>query len=140
MQATGNVLAVLGLSALAGGMLFFGAVMAPLIFTTLPPDAAGTLIRAAFPRYYGFMVVSATLAAVGFGLRGQAAAVVLLAFVVLATLFAWFWIIPYLNGVREAGNMAAFQRGHMLSTILDGLELLAALWLLVKTALLVGSR
>ncbi|OYV24618.1 MAG: hypothetical protein B7W99_01415 [Rhodospirillales bacterium 20-58-10] len=140
MQATGNVLAVLGLSALAGGMLFFGAVMAPLIFTTLPPDAAGTLIRAAFPRYYGFMVVSATLAAIGFGLRGQIMAVVLLTFVVLATLFAWFWVIPYLNMLREAGNMAAFQRGHMLSTVLDGLELLAALWLLVKTALLIGSR
>jgi hypothetical protein len=140
MQATGNVLAVLGLSTLAGGMLFFGAVMAPLIFATLPPDAAGIMIRAAFPRYYGFMVVSATLAAVGFGLRGQAAAVVLLAFVVLATLFAWLWLIPYLNALREAGNMAAFQRGHRLSTWLNGVELLAALWLLVKTALLVGLR
>ena len=140
MQPTGNILALLGLSALVGGMVFFGAVMAPLIFTSLPPDAAGILIRAAFPRYYGFMVVSATMAAVGFGLRGQAMAVVLLAFVVLATLFAWLWVIPYLNAVREAGNMAAFQRGHWLSTVLDGLELLAALWLLVKTALLIGSR
>ncbi|MDE8348315.1 MAG: DUF4149 domain-containing protein [Acidocella sp.] len=140
MAAGGNILAVLGLAALVGGMVFFGAVMAPLIFTTLPAESAGVLIRATFPRYYAFIVVSATLAAIGFGLRGQIMPVVVLALMVVAVLYAWLWLIPYLNSMRDAGQMVAFNRGHKFSTWLNGIELVAALWLLVKTALLIGPR
>ena len=41
MVYAGNILVALGLAALVGGMLFFGAVMAPLVFTKLPADVAG---------------------------------------------------------------------------------------------------
>lgn len=133
-MAVGNILAALGLAALVGGMLFFGAVMAPLVFTKLPPEFSGPFIRAAFPRYYAFVVVSAAVGAVGFGLRRQVLPAIVLAVIALVTLWLWFWLIPYLNGVRDAGNNVAFARGHRLSVWVNSGELLAALWLLVRAA------
>jgi hypothetical protein len=134
MGTVGNVLAVIGLSALVGGMVFFGAIMAPLVFTKLPPDVSGPFIRAAFPRYYGFVIASAALGALGLFLRRQLISASLLLVIVVATLWAWLWLIPHLNALREAGNMAAFDRGHKLSTWLNGAALMTALWLLVRFA------
>lgn len=138
MTITGNILVLLGLSALVGGMLFFGAVMAPLVFTKLAPDVAGPFIRAVFPFYYGFVGASAAVAALGYFLRGQKISGFVMLLVLAAVLWAWLWLIPYLNTVRQAGDMAAFGRGHEFSTWLNGAELLAALWLLVRAALAIG--
>jgi hypothetical protein len=134
----GNILVLLGLACLVGGMLFFGAVVAPLVFTKLAPDVSGPFIRAVFPWYYGFVAASAAVAALGYLLRGQRISMIVMLLVLAAVLWAWFWLIPYLNAVRDAGNMAAFDRGHKFSTWLNGAELLAALWLLVRSALAIG--
>jgi len=132
---TGSLLAGLGLAALVGGMLFFGAIMAPLVFTKLPPDIAGPFIRAAFPRYYAFIIVSAAIGAFGFLLRGQAISAIALILIVLLTSWLWFWLIPHLNALREAGNSAGFDRGHRLSVWLNAVELIMALILLGRFAL-----
>jgi hypothetical protein len=132
---TADILAVLGLAALVGGMLFFGAIMTPLVFTKLPPDIAGPFIRDAFPRYYAFIMVSAALGACGLLLRGQAASGIALILIVLLTGWLWFWLIPHLNNVRLAGNSAAFDRGHKLSVWVNGIELLTALAVLGRFAL-----
>jgi hypothetical protein len=132
---TGNVIAVLGLAALLGGMLFFGAIMAPLVFTKLPSDIAGPFIRAAFPRYYAFVTVSAMVAALGLLLRGQGFSAIALALVAAVTVWAWFWLIPHLNALRETGNMIGFNRGHRLSVWLNGVELITGLVVLVRLAL-----
>jgi hypothetical protein len=135
MLQTGNILAGLGLAALVGGMLFFGAIMAPLVFTKLPPDVAGPFIRAAFPRYYAYIIVSAALGAGGFLLRGQAASAVALILIVLLTFWLWFWLIPHLEVLRLANNTAGFNRGHRLSVWLNGVELIIALVILGRFAL-----
>jgi hypothetical protein len=122
----------MGLAALVGGMLFFGAIMAPLVFTKLAPDVAGPFIRAAFPRYYAFIIVSAGLGAGGFLLRGEAVSTIALALIVLLTCWLWFWLIPHLNALRDAGNDAGFARGHRLSVWLNGAELIAALAVLLR--------
>ncbi len=132
----GNVIAALGLAALVGGMLFFGAVMAPLVFTKLPADMAAVFIRAAFPRYYAFVTVSAAIAALGFLLRRAPVSAVALLLVAAVTLWLWFWLIPHLNALRDAGNAAGFSRGHRLAVWLNGLELLTALAILVEFALI----
>ena len=136
MAATGNILAALGLAALVGGMLFFGAIMAPLVFSKLPPDVAGPFIRAAFPRYYAFIIVSAALGALGLVLRGQIIAAIALILVVALTLWLWFWLIPHLEALRLAGNMAGFQRGHSLSVWLNGAELITAIAVLIRFAIM----
>jgi len=135
MGQTGKVIAVLGLSALVGGMLFFGAIMAPLVFTKLPPDIAGPFIRAVFPRYYAFITVSSVIAGLGLLLRRAPVSAVALFLVGVLTLWLWFWLIPHLNALREAGNTAGFNRGHRLSVWLNGLELITAIWVLVRLAI-----
>lgn len=135
MLQTGDILAALGLAALVGGMLFFGAIMAPLVFTKLPLDIAGPFIRAAFPRYYGFIIVSAALGTLGFLLRGQAISAIALILIVVLTFWLWIWLIPHLNALRDAGNTAGFNRGHRLSVWMNGLELLTALAVLIRFAL-----
>ncbi len=135
MLQTGNILAGLGLAALVGGMLFFGAIMAPLVFTKLPPDIAGPFIRAAFPRYYAFIIASAGIGALGFLLRGQAVSGIALILILLLTCWLWFWLIPHLNALRDAGNSAGFDRGHRLSVWLNGVELITALVILGRFSL-----
>jgi hypothetical protein len=132
---TGNILAGLGLAALVGGMLFFGAVMAPLVFTKLPPEIAGPFIRSAFPRYYVFIIVSAALGACGCLLRGQTVSAAALVLIVLLTFWLWFWLIPHLETLRLANNTAGFNRGHQLSVWLNGIELVTAMVLLGRFSL-----
>jgi hypothetical protein len=134
-RTAGNVVVALGLAALVGGMVFFGAIVAPLVFTQLPPDIAGPFIRTVFPCYYGYIIVSAGTGAVGFLLRRQMVSAVALLVVVAVTVWLWFWLIPHLNALREAGDMAGFGRGHRFSVYVNGAELITALWLLVRTAI-----
>ncbi len=135
MLQTGNVVALLGLAALVGGMLFFGAITAPLIFTKLPPDVAGPFIRAVFPRYYAFITVTSAVAALGLLLRGWPVSAVALIVVAALTIWLWFWLIPHLNALRDAGDTVGFDRGHRLSVWLNGLELITAIVVLVRFAL-----
>ena len=50
-----QVVTGLSLALTFGGMTFFSAVMAPLVFTKLPFDTAGAFIRQVFPWYYATM-------------------------------------------------------------------------------------
>jgi hypothetical protein len=129
-----RVISVAGLAVLVGGMVFFAAVMAPLVFIELPPAVAGPFIRAAFPWYYFYCATSAGVAAFGFLLRPQRVSAIVMLVIVAAVLWAWFWLIPALDAMRAAGDTAGFDRGHTESVWLNGAELLAAFWLLVRVA------
>ncbi len=129
------MLAVLGLGLMVGGMVFFGAIVAPLLFTKLPPEVLGAFIRAVFPRYYGFVAAAAFMGMVGFILRGETVSGFVLLMVIGAVLWAWLWLIPHLNAWRAAGDVVAFERGHAVSTWLNGAELIAGVWLLVRLVL-----
>ncbi|MBU6448624.1 MAG: DUF4149 domain-containing protein [Rhodospirillales bacterium] len=127
MHRTGSILALLGTGLLAGGMLFFSAVMAPLVFTRLPMDVAGPFIRTAFPFLYAYCLATSGVALLGYALRRSPAALVP-GVIMLCTLWSWLWMLPRLDALRVAGNHAAFARGHFLSTWVFGLELALALW------------
>ncbi len=134
MLIAGNILVALGLAALVGGMLFFGAVMAPLVFTKLPAEVAGNFIRAAFPFYYAYMIATAALAAGGFLLRGQYGAAGVLMVVMALSVWLLFGWMPHLEAMRVAGDSAGFARGHRISVWVNGGQLLAALALLIRVA------
>jgi hypothetical protein len=126
----GGFLAVMGLAALLGGMLFFGTVMTPLVFGKLPPDIAGPFIRATFPRYYLYVVIASTIAAIGLLIHGKpwyALAAILIAG---ATLWLWLEWIPHINALRDAGNHPAFDRAHKLSVYANGLEFVVVVLLM----------
>ena len=134
MLLTGNILVALGLAALVGGMLFFGAVMAPLVFTKLPAEAAGNFIRAAFPFYYAYIIAASALAAGGFLFRGQYGAASALMVVMAVTVWLLFGWMPHLEAMRVAGDTAGFSRGHRMSVWINGAQLLTALVLLLRNA------
>ena len=135
MVYAGNILVALGLAALVGGMLFFGAVMAPLVFTKLPADVAGNFIRAAFPFYYAYIIATAAVAAGGFLLRAQVGAASALFVVMAVTVWLLFGWMPHLEAMRVAGDTAGFARGHRFSVWVNGGQLLTAIVLLVRTAI-----
>lgn len=135
MLRTGNVTAGLGLALLVGGMVFFGAVVTPLVFTQLPAGDSGPFIRVIFPFYFAYVAVGALVAGVGFLLRGERGATLVMGAVFVEALWAWVWLIPHLNGWRVAGDVTAFWWGHEVSTWLNGVEILAAVWLLVRVVL-----
>jgi hypothetical protein len=126
-----------------GGMTFFSAVMAPLVFTKLPLDTAGAFIREVFPWYYlamGATTLAALLAllpGIGAGLGWAAAlcALALAGFVVARQV-----LMPRINQARdaqlagEAGAGRRFGRLHGMSVLINGaqwLAVLAALWMVL---------
>jgi hypothetical protein len=95
-----QVSAGLTLALAFGGMTFFSAVMAPLVFTKLPFDTAGAFIRQVFPWYYLTIGAVSALAAVLL-LIGQAYGVALLAAVQRVRLCA---PDPHARSMRRASR------------------------------------
>jgi hypothetical protein len=125
-----QVSAGLTLALAFGGMTFFSAVMAPLVFTKLPFDTAGAFIRQVFPWYYLTIGAVSALAAVLL-LIGQAYGVALLAAVTaLGFGYARQILMPKINAARDAGEEARFNRLHRFSVIINGAQ-----WLMIAAAL-----
>jgi hypothetical protein len=135
MLQAAAVLGLLALAALVGGMVFFGAVVAPLVFRALEPPNSGRFIRAIFPHYYRFTFVASALAAIGLSAVVPWCAA-FLALVALATLWLWRVLMPRINRLRDSGAALAFSRAHRLSVVVNQLELLVAVAVLIRAALL----
>ncbi len=137
-----TILTIVGYIAAAltfGGMTFFSAVTAPMVFIKLDEKTAGTFIRAMFPWYYLFVIVTAILGAltlltiVPYASLGLAVAAVL-------ALVSRQGLMPRINGARdqaldgdeEAGKR--FDKLHQLSVNLNGIGLVGALAAIVLIA------
>lgn len=109
--------AILASAASFGGMLFFAAVMAPLVFAKLPAPTASQFIRQVFPIYYVVMAGATALAAACATAIAPADALVL-AMVSIGFLFARVVMLPRLDTTRErarGGDKTAerqFRHGH----------------------------
>ncbi|MGC9270633.1 DUF4149 domain-containing protein [Acidiphilium sp.] len=130
----GGFLAVMGLAALLGGMLFFGTIMTPLVFSKLPADISGPFIRATFPRYYLYVVIASAIAAFGLLVRGNPWYALGAVLITAATLWLWLEWIPHINALRDAGQKAAFDRAHRLSVYANGIEFVVVVLLLAGLA------
>lgn len=129
-----SILATLGLFAVAalfGGMAFFAAVVAPLIFRVLPGDFAARFVRALFPVYYIWVMATAAAGAVALFPLSKFDSGLLAAIAALT-----FWLrqvlMPRINALRDAGLAGdaeagrAFDRAHKLSVAANVLQLVAA--------------
>ncbi len=128
-----------------GGMIFFSAFVAPVLFGRLSVSDAGKVVSTIFPRYYWLGYVAGTLAftlALYFALsrRAQGAWAVTALFLGIAlalTVYAGAIVRPQVHASRgmaeehnrELARKAEFERLHRLSMILNGavmaLDLLA---------------
>ena len=125
------------LASLFGAMVFLPSVVAPLVFRALPEEAAAGFLRALFPRYYAFQIVTAAAAAFCYLARPWLAAGLLL--IALSTLGVRQALVPRINDWRDreaAGDAVAgrhFVLGHRASVLVNLAQLVfagAALWTL----------
>ena len=132
-------IALFATALLLGGMVFFAAAVAPLVFTRLPAEWSGRFIRQVFPVYYLWVLGLAAAAAVALlPLRPWDA----LAMGTVAALGAWLrqGLMPRINALSDAaqaGDAAAkprFDAAHRLSVWLNGAQILVALAVLLRFA------
>lgn len=125
---------------LLGGMVFFGAIMAPLVFTKLDGATAGRFIRATFPRYYLYVTAAAALGAAGLVWQDWPSGLVL-AIVAALTLWLRQGLMPLLNRLRDAGlggDGAAgsrFDKLHRVSVMVNAVQIVAVLAVMVRVGL-----
>jgi hypothetical protein len=135
-----QTLATLSLAAMFGGMLFFSAVVAPMVFVKLPGEHAGRFIRQLFPWYY---LVNGALALLGVLFLAVSAArstldLVLALSIVAGFVYARQLLMPRINALRDAALAGdeqagvAFERRHRLSVVINAVQLILALALLVR--------
>ncbi len=130
------LLALVATGLLAGGMLFFSFIFAPMVFRTLDKENAGTLIRAVFPVYYLAGLLLALLGAI-FAWPGSAADGALLGGVALIFALARQVLRPAIDAQRarrgeDPAAAAAFRRLHGLGMVLNLLQMIAVLVVLVR--------
>jgi len=129
--------AILATAATFGSMLFFAAVVAPLVFSKLPTPTAGAFIRQLFPVYFVVMAATTALAALAATMVTPADALVLAA-VSVGFLYSRMVLLPRIDQVREralAGDERAtqrFRRLHRASSVLNGLQLIAVTAALIR--------
>ena len=137
---------LISLTAWVGAILFFSFGVAPIIFRVLGAESAAKFVRALFPRYYAWGVISAAVALPALicgslsypELRGWPvgvrSALILLDLGIM--LYCGQSLTPAINAARDAGpdRSAVFDRLHKRSVRLNGVALLIGLGLLVGFA------
>ena len=116
-------IATVATALLAGGMVFFSFVFAPLVFKTLDTDNAGRMVRAVFPVYYLLGLLLSALAAVFFWPASPTDGAVMGAVAVVFAL-ARQLLRPAIDASRERRKedpaaAKGFRRLHGLSMILN---------------------
>jgi len=117
--------------------VFFAAVVAPLVFTRLPPEHAGRFIRALFPFYYLYVLITSAVGAVALAWSDPAAAA-LLAGVAAVTLWLRQSLMGRINTLSDKARggdhqaKAKFDRAHRLSVIVNMAQLLVVALVLAR--------
>jgi len=147
LLATFDSIYLFALAAWVGAILFFSFGVAPIIFRVLGAESAAKFVRALFPRYYAWGVVSTAIALPalvcgplsypelrGAMVGGQA---VLLIVGLGIMLYCGNTLTPAINAARDSGPDQAprFDRLHKRSVRLNAVALLIGLTLIVAFAL-----
>ena len=128
-----EIATLLATSLLFGGMTLYSFGFAPMVFSALPADVAGKLLRQAFPYYYLFVMAVAAVAAVALWFADPINAGLMAATAIVAVV-ARQLLMPMINTARDAGTKQKFDRLHGLSVALNMLQLAVVVAVLVRLA------
>jgi Domain of unknown function (DUF4149) len=128
-----SIAALLATLLLFGGMTLYSFGFAPLVFSALPADEAGKLLRQAFPHFYLFVLVTAVAAGLALRPRDPLASSLMAATALIAAIARQI-LMPAINTARDAGAKSRFDRLHGLSVALNMLQLAAVVAVLVRLA------
>jgi len=133
-----------------GGMFFFTAIVAPVVFKLLPTPEAGKFVAGVFPRYYilGYAAGAISLVlALYFTVKSQprlwwSLASLALAGAIALTIYAGGIVRPKIDAIRtvveeqnpDPVRRAEFDRLHKLSVMLNGGVMFLNLAALLATA------
>ena len=121
---------------LFGGTVLYAFGFAAFVFTALPAESAGPLIRQAFPHFYMFVLLSASLAGVLCVTIDSFSAITLGA-IVATTVLAREVIMPAVNAAMDAGATARFRGLHSLSVLITLAHIVGAAVVIVRLAVIV---
>ena len=126
-----HIAALVLTAALFGGMTFFIALFAPLVFRALPRETAAGFMRALFPAYFLTMgLVSLVPAAILLTIASYRPEEIALAAVATMFFAARMQLLPALNRSREAGQKRRAGALHRASVLIHLLQ-----WVMVTTVL-----
>jgi hypothetical protein len=116
---------------LFGGMVLYSFGFAAFVFSALPAESAGPLLRKAFPHFYAFVIVTAL---VGAGLAGpnQVETASLLLVIAFTAIIARQFLMPAINHATDSGAKRRFKYLHTVSVVLTLGHILIAGYVLVR--------
>lgn len=126
-----EIAALLTAALLFGGMTLYSFGLAPLLFTGLPAETAGRMLRRAFPWYYLFILAAAVGAGALLWTSDPLGAALMAATAVIA-LLARQGLMPAINAATDAGDKRRFAWLHGLSVVLNFVQLAAVAWVLIR--------
>ncbi len=128
-----EIAALLATALLFGGMTLYSFGFAPLVFSALPADVAGKLLRQAFPHYYLFVLATAALAGLALWPRDTLSSGLMSATALIA-IVARQILMPAINSARDTGAKRRFNGLHGLSVALNLVQLAAVIAVLIRLA------
>lgn len=115
--------ALLLVSTLFGGMMLYSFGFAPMVFSALPAEDAGRFIRAAFPWYYLFVIVTAGLGG-AILLRSNSWSGALALSIAIIGVFARQVLMPGINTARDM-QLQGIGKRRDASAVFTGFRLLS---------------
>lgn len=125
-----EALFLLTVALLFGGMVLYSFGFAAFLFSSMPAESAGPLLRKAFPHFYAFVVATAL---VGAGLAGpvNVEAASLLLIIAASALIARQILMPAINRATDVGAKSKFKYLHTLSVLITLGHIAAAAFILI---------
>ena len=108
--------AVLLTALLFGGMLLYSFGFASFLFSALPAEAAGPLLRRAFPHFYAF-VIGCALAGAALTANLDGTSALILGLIAFTALLARQVLMPAINAASDVGNRRRFGVLHTGSVL-----------------------
>ena len=126
------------LGAIISFMVFFPAIVAPIIFKTLREEVAGVFLRLFFPRYYLFGLI---LSSIGFFMSlydEELINIISFLILVITFIFCRQLLTPSINKAKDSIvknneiSKIKFEKLHLFSVIINFLQLTLCILLILN--------
>ncbi|MGZ2259676.1 DUF4149 domain-containing protein [Roseobacter sp. A03A-229] len=126
-------IALLLTALLFGGMVLYSFGFAAFVFTALPAETAGPVIRKAFPHFYLFVFGSSVLAGLIAAFLDPVSALILGA-IAATTVIARQILMPAINHATDAKETKRFKLLHTVSVVVTLCHIAGAALVLLRLA------
>lgn len=124
-------IALLTTALMFGGTALYAFGFAAFVFTALPAETAGPLIRRAFPHFYLFVLATSALAA-GLIFFTDPLSSTILATITVTTVLARQVLMPAINAATDQGAKKLFKVLHTLSVIITLAHIAGAAFVILR--------